>query len=70
MDASHYELTSKATNLIGGLTREKTLAQQTAFEIGRGEQANVSAAHQALIHRAQCKQAARHSEFTATREEK
>lgn len=38
--------------------------QQPAMEIWRGEDANVVAAQQALLHRAKCNQAARRGEYT------
>ena len=42
--------------------------QQPALEIWRGQEANVKAAQQALIHRARCNRAARRGEYTATME--
>ncbi len=42
--------------------------QQPALEIWRGEEANVKAAQQALIHRARCNRAARRGEYTAAME--
>ena len=42
--------------------------QQPALEIWRGEDANVSAAQQALYHRAKCNMAARRGEYDATME--
>jgi fructose-bisphosphate aldolase class I len=42
--------------------------QQPALEIWRGEERNVSAAQQALYHRANCNRAARRGEYTATME--
>ncbi len=42
--------------------------QQPALEIWRGKKANVSAAQQALVHRAQCNRAARRGEYTAAME--
>jgi fructose-bisphosphate aldolase class I len=39
--------------------------QQPALEIWHGKQANVSAAQQALLHRAQCNRAARRGEYNA-----
>jgi fructose-bisphosphate aldolase class I len=39
--------------------------QQPALEIWHGEQNNVPAAQQALLHRAQCNQAARRGEYNA-----
>ena len=39
--------------------------QQPALEIWRGEEANVLAAQQALLHRARCNSAARRGEYTA-----
>ena len=44
--------------------------QQPALEIWQGEQANVKAAQQALLHRAKCNQAARRGEYTAAMERK
>lgn len=43
--------------------------QQSALEIWRGEEANVSEAQQALLHRAECNRAARRGEYTAAMEE-
>ena len=43
--------------------------QQPALEIWRGEEANVSEAQQALLHRAECNRAARRGEYTAAMEE-
>jgi len=43
--------------------------QQPALEIWRGQAANVRAAQQALLHRAQCNRAARRGEYTAAMEE-
>ncbi len=42
--------------------------QQPALEIWRGQEANVSLAQQALLHRANCNRAARRGEYTATME--
>ena len=42
--------------------------QQPALEIWRGEQANVKAAQEALLHRAKCNHAARRGEYTAAME--
>ena len=42
--------------------------QQPALEIWRGEEANVPEAQQALLHRAECNQAARRGEYTAAME--
>jgi fructose-bisphosphate aldolase class I len=42
--------------------------QQPALEIWRGEEANVSAAQQALYHRAKCNRAARRGEYNAAME--
>ena len=42
--------------------------QQSALEIWRGEEANVSEAQQALLHRAECNRAARRGEYTAAME--
>ena len=42
--------------------------QQPALEIWRGEESNVKAAQQALLHRAQCNRAARRGEYTAAME--
>ncbi|MGP8201120.1 MAG: class I fructose-bisphosphate aldolase [Limisphaerales bacterium] len=39
--------------------------QQPALEIWRGEEANVKAAQQALVHRAKCNRAARRGEYSA-----
>jgi fructose-bisphosphate aldolase class I len=44
--------------------------QQPALNIWRGEEANVKAAQQALIHRARCNRAARRGEYTAAMEGK
>jgi fructose-bisphosphate aldolase class I len=44
--------------------------QQPALEIWRGQEANVNAAQQALLHRAQCNRAARRGEYTAAMERK
>jgi fructose-bisphosphate aldolase class I len=42
--------------------------QQPALEIWHGQEANVKAAQQALLHRAKCNRAARRGEYTATME--
>ena len=42
--------------------------QQPALEIWLGQESNVKAAQQALLHRAQCNRAARRGEYTATME--
>jgi fructose-bisphosphate aldolase class I len=42
--------------------------QQPALEIWRGEESNVPAAQQALLHRANCNRAARRGEYTAAME--
>jgi fructose-bisphosphate aldolase, class I len=42
--------------------------QQPALAIWRGEQAHVSAAQDALYHRAACNRTARRGEYTATME--
>jgi fructose-bisphosphate aldolase class I len=42
--------------------------QQPALEIWKGDEAHVSAAQQALYHRARCNQAARRGEYTAAME--
>jgi fructose-bisphosphate aldolase class I len=42
--------------------------QQPALEIWRGEESNVKAAQQALLHRAKCNRAARRGEYTAAME--
>jgi fructose-bisphosphate aldolase class I len=42
--------------------------QQPALEIWRGEEANVPAAQQALVHRAKCNRAARRGEYNAAME--
>jgi fructose-bisphosphate aldolase class I len=42
--------------------------QQPALEIWRGEQANTTAAQQALLHRARCNRAARQGKYTAAME--
>jgi fructose-bisphosphate aldolase class I len=44
--------------------------QQPALEIWKGQDSNVSAAQQALYHRARCNQAARRGEYTAAMETK
>src|SRR5271157_2698946 len=42
--------------------------QQPALEIWQGNEANVSAAQQALVHRARCNRAARRGEYNAAME--
>lgn len=42
--------------------------QQPALEVWRGEESNVKAAQQALLHRARCNRAARRGEYTAAME--
>jgi fructose-bisphosphate aldolase class I len=42
--------------------------QQPALELWKGQEANVSAAQQALYHRARCNQAARRGEYSAAME--
>jgi fructose-bisphosphate aldolase class I len=42
--------------------------QQPALEIWRGQESNVKAAQQALLHRAQCNRAARRGEYTSVME--
>jgi fructose-bisphosphate aldolase class 1 len=42
--------------------------QQPALQIWRGEEANVKAAQQALLHRARCNRAARRGEYTTAME--
>jgi len=42
--------------------------QQPALEIWRGQESNVKAAQQALLHRARCNRAARRGEYTAAME--
>lgn len=44
--------------------------QQPALELWRGDDANVKAAQQALVHRANCNRAARRGEYTAAMEKK
>jgi len=44
--------------------------QQPALEIWRGQEANVKAAQQALLHRARCNRAARRGEYAAAMENK
>ena len=44
--------------------------QQPALEIWQGKEANVNAAQQALLHRAQCNRAARQGDYTAAMEKK
>ena len=44
--------------------------QQPALELWKGQEANVSAAQQALVHRARCNQAARRGEYSAEMEKK
>jgi len=43
--------------------------QQPALEMWQGEEANVLAAQQALLHRAQCNRAARRGEYTNAMEQ-
>jgi fructose-bisphosphate aldolase class I len=42
--------------------------QQPALELWKGQEANVLAAQQALVHRARCNQAARRGEYSAAME--
>ena len=42
--------------------------QQPSIELWRGEDANILAAQQALLHRARCNQAARRGEYTVAME--
>jgi len=44
--------------------------QQPALEIWRGQEANIKAAQQALLHRSRCNQAARRGEYTPAMEQK
>jgi fructose-bisphosphate aldolase class I len=44
--------------------------QQPALELWKGQEANVSAAQQALVHRARCNQAARRGEYSQKLETK
>jgi fructose-bisphosphate aldolase class I len=44
--------------------------QQPALELWKGHEANVSAAQQALVHRAHCNQAARRGEYSQKLETK
>ena len=44
--------------------------QQPALELWKGQEANVLAAQQALVHRARCNQAARRGEYSAEMEKK
>ena len=44
--------------------------QQPALEIWKGQEINVRAAQQALLHRARCNQAARRGEYSAEMEKK
>jgi fructose-bisphosphate aldolase class I len=44
--------------------------QQPALEIWRGQETNVKAAQQALLHRSRCNRAARRGEYTAAMEKK
>ncbi len=59
-------------NDLCGLTQtSRTVAraiQQPALEIWKGEETHVSAAQQALIHRARCNRAARRGEYNAAME--
>jgi fructose-bisphosphate aldolase class I len=43
--------------------------QQPAMELWKGQEANVSAAQQALVHRARCNQAARRGEYSQAMEQ-
>jgi fructose-bisphosphate aldolase class I len=43
--------------------------QQPAMELWKGREANVSAAQQALVHRARCNQAARRGEYSQAMEQ-
>jgi fructose-bisphosphate aldolase class I len=43
--------------------------QQSALELWRGQEANVTAAQQALVHRARCNQAARRGEYSQAMEQ-
>ena len=44
--------------------------QQPALELWKGKEANISAAQQALVHRARCTQAARRGEYSAEMEKR
>jgi fructose-bisphosphate aldolase class I len=44
--------------------------QQPALELWKGQDANISAAQQALLYRARCNQAARRGEYSAEMEKK
>jgi len=44
--------------------------QQPALELWKGQEANVSAAQQALVHRARCNRAARRGEYSAAMEKR
>jgi fructose-bisphosphate aldolase class I len=44
--------------------------QQPALELWKGQEANVLAAQQALVHRARCNQAARRGEYSAAMEKR
>jgi fructose-bisphosphate aldolase class I len=44
--------------------------QQPALELWKGQEANVLAAQQALVHRARCNQAARRGEYSQKLETK
>jgi fructose-bisphosphate aldolase class I len=44
--------------------------QQPALELWKGQEANVSAAQQALVHRARCNQAARRGEYSSAMEKR
>jgi fructose-bisphosphate aldolase class I len=44
--------------------------QQPALELWKGQETNVSAAQQALVHRARCNQAARRGEYSAEMEKR
>jgi fructose-bisphosphate aldolase class I len=43
--------------------------QQPALELWKGQEANVPAAQQALVHRARCNQAARRGEYSQAMEQ-
>jgi fructose-bisphosphate aldolase class I len=43
--------------------------QQPALELWKGQETNVSAAQQALVHRARCNQAARRGEYSKAMEQ-
>jgi fructose-bisphosphate aldolase class I len=44
--------------------------QKPALELWKGQEANVPAAQQALVHRAHCNQAARRGEYSAAMEKR